>query len=105
MPGLPQAGRIRVLRDESPFNYSSLNTRGAREARHGILCLMNNAIEILAPDWLEEMVSFAVRADTGAVGARLWYPDALCSFLFGFSICSGVAGVIGPPVVGGEVVT
>jgi GT2 family glycosyltransferase len=36
---------------------------------------MNNDIEILTPDWLEEMVSFACREDVGCVGARLWYPD------------------------------
>jgi GT2 family glycosyltransferase len=67
--------RFRILRDESPFNFSTLNNKAARVACGELLCLMNNDIEILTPDWLEEMVSFAVRPDIGCVGARLWYPD------------------------------
>ncbi|OBV37644.1 glycosyltransferase family 2 protein [Janthinobacterium psychrotolerans] len=67
--------RVRVLRDDRPFNFSALNNRAAAMARGSILCLMNNDIEILTPDWLEEMVSFAIRDEIGCVGARLWYPD------------------------------
>lgn len=67
--------RIRVLRDDSAFNYSRLNNRAAAAARGEILCLLNDDIEVLTPDWLEELVSFAVQPDVGAVGARLWYPD------------------------------
>ncbi|KRB83396.1 glycosyltransferase [Duganella sp. Root198D2] len=70
-----KAPRFKVVRDDSPFNYSALNNRAARLARGELLCLMNNDIEILTPDWLEEMVSFAWREDVGCVGARLWYPD------------------------------
>ncbi|MFM7109483.1 MAG: glycosyltransferase family 2 protein [Planctomycetaceae bacterium] len=71
------AGRpgIRVLRDDSPFNYSRLNNRAAAAVRGEVLCLLNDDIEVLTPGWLEEMVSFAVQPDVGAVGARLWYPD------------------------------
>jgi GT2 family glycosyltransferase len=66
---------VRVLRDESPFNYSRLNNRGAAAARGEVLCLLNDDIEVLTPDWLEELVSYVVQPDVGAVGARLWYPD------------------------------
>ena len=69
------AEHFRILRDDSPFNFSALNNHAARIARGSYLCLMNNDIEILTPDWLEEMVSFAARSDVGCVGARLWYPD------------------------------
>ncbi|MDD2759952.1 MAG: glycosyltransferase [Methylomonas sp.] len=67
--------RFKILRDDSAFNYSCLNNKGAQLARGEFLCLMNNDIEILTPDWLEEMVSFAARPGIGCVGARLWYPD------------------------------
>jgi GT2 family glycosyltransferase len=40
-----------------------------------VVCLLNNDIEVITPDWLEEMLSFAMKPDVGAVGARLWYPD------------------------------
>jgi len=69
------AERVQIIRDESPFNFSALNNRAARMAQGSILCLMNNDIEIITPDWLEEMVSFAIREEIGCVGARLWYPD------------------------------
>lgn len=69
------AERVQIVRDESPFNFSALNNRAAGMARGSILCLMNNDIEILTSDWLEEMVSFAIRDEIGCVGARLWYPD------------------------------
>jgi len=67
--------RVQVVRDESPFNYSALNNHGARIAQGELLCLLNNDIEIVTPDWLEEMASFAILPEIGAVGARLWYPN------------------------------
>lgn len=82
--------RFSILRDESPFNFSALNNKAAQLARGELLCLMNNDIEILTPDWLEEMVSFAVRPDIGCVGARLWYPDG--SLQHG-GILLGIGGV------------
>jgi O-antigen biosynthesis protein len=66
---------IKVIDDTAAFNYSALNNRAAKIAQGEILCLMNNDIEIITPDWLGEMVSFALRADVGCVGARLWYPN------------------------------
>ncbi|HTT05141.1 MAG TPA: glycosyltransferase family 2 protein [Steroidobacteraceae bacterium] len=67
--------RVRVLSSPGPFNYSALNNKAAREARGEILLLLNNDTDVIGPDWLCEMVSHAVRADVGAVGAKLLYPD------------------------------
>ncbi|MCW3796666.1 glycosyltransferase family 2 protein [Sphingomonas sp. BN140010] len=64
-----------VLRRPGPFNFSSLNNAAVREARGDFLCFLNNDIEVLSPDWLAIMVAQAQRADVGAVGARLLYPD------------------------------
>ena len=69
----PQA-KVRVVRDDSPFNYSRLNNLAVKAAKGDVVCLMNNDIEVLTPDWLEEMLSFALQDDIGCVGARLWYP-------------------------------
>jgi glycosyltransferase involved in cell wall biosynthesis len=66
---------IRVLRDDSAFNYSSLNNLAANVASGQLLCFMNNDIEVISPNWLSDMVSHALRQDTGAVGAKLLYPD------------------------------
>jgi GT2 family glycosyltransferase len=67
--------RVQILTDADEFNFSRLINRGAQAARGDILALVNNDIETEKPGWLREMVSHAVRADVGAVGARLWYPD------------------------------
>jgi GT2 family glycosyltransferase len=67
--------RFKVLRDESPFNFSALNNMAVRASSGELVCLMNNDIEIITPDWLEEMVAFAMQPDVGCVGSRLWYPD------------------------------
>jgi GT2 family glycosyltransferase len=40
-----------------------------------VFVFLNDDVEADAPGWLDELVCLAVRRDTGAVGARLWYPD------------------------------
>ena len=67
--------RIRILRDERPFNFSSLNNFAAAHAHGRFLGLINNDVEVISPLWLCEMVALAEREGVGAVGARLWYPD------------------------------
>src|SRR5690606_19311895 len=67
--------RHRVLRHPGPFNFSALNNHAAREARGTLLCLLNNDIEVLAPDWLATLGRQSLRKEVGAVGARLLYPD------------------------------
>ncbi|WP_429491135.1 glycosyltransferase family 2 protein [Paraburkholderia sp. RAU6.4a] len=65
---------ISVVRIDAPFNYSALNNEAAKRARGSILCLLNNDIEIVSPDWLDTLVGYAALPDSGAVGAALWYP-------------------------------
>lgn len=67
--------RVRVLHYDAPFNYSAINNWAAGQCNGQVLGLINNDIEVISPGWLEEMVGLAVRPDTGAVGAMLYYPD------------------------------
>ncbi len=67
--------RVSVMRDEQPFNYSAINNGAVSKARGDFVGLINNDIEVISPNWLSEMMSHAVQAGVGAVGARLWYPD------------------------------
>jgi len=67
--------RVRVLRDEHPFNYSALNNTAAKSAHGEVLGLLNNDLDVISPDWLSEMVGIAMQPKVGAVGARLWYPN------------------------------
>lgn len=72
---LERNGSARVLSYDAPFNYSALNNFAVNHARGEYLCLLNNDIEAIHPDWLEELVSQAARPEAGAVGAMLYYPD------------------------------
>ena len=67
--------RCRVLRYEGAFNFSAVNNFGAAQAKGEHLLLLNNDIEVLSPDFLRELLSYSQRADVGAVGAKLYYPD------------------------------
>jgi glycosyltransferase involved in cell wall biosynthesis len=67
--------KVRVIRDDRPFNYSALNNAAVKLARGEIIGLVNNDIEVISPDWLSEMVSHALRPNIGAVGAKLLYPN------------------------------
>lgn len=66
---------VRILRNDSPFNFSALNNHAAAVASGAYLCLLNNDIEVISPDWLDEMVGIASQPGNGAVGAALWYPN------------------------------
>ncbi len=65
--------KIRVIRDDQPFNYSALNNAAVRVAQGELIGLINNDIEVITPEWLTEMVSLALQPGIGAVGAKLWY--------------------------------
>ncbi|MFC0253173.1 glycosyltransferase family 2 protein [Massilia consociata] len=75
MARLEADGRARVLHYDAPFNYSAINNFAARQARGSVLGLINNDIEVISPEWLTEMMSHAMRADIGCVGAKLYYPN------------------------------
>jgi glycosyltransferase involved in cell wall biosynthesis len=84
--------RIRVISESGPFNYSRLNNSAAKQARGDILVFLNNDTEIEDASWLTEMVSHAARAEVGAVGARLWYPDGTLQH---GGVVLGLGGVAG----------
>ncbi len=66
--------RISVTRDPGPFNYSALNNHAIRTTGAQVICLLNNDTEVIAPQWLDELVSHAIRPGIGAVGAKLLFP-------------------------------
>ena len=86
--------RVSVIRDDAPFNYARLNNLAVAQAKGDVICLMNNHIEILTPDWLEEMLSFACQPDIGCVGARLWFTDDRLQHA---GVITGLGGVAGHP--------
>ena len=89
--------RVRVLRHDAPFNYSAINNWAARQCEGRLLGLVNNDIEIITPDWLQELAGFALRPDTGAVGAMLYYPGDTIQHA---GMWLGIHGVAGHAYVG-----
>ena len=58
------------------FNYSAINNYGVKEAATGEhILLLNNDTEVIASNWMEEMLMYSQRSDVGAVGAKLYYDD------------------------------
>lgn len=85
--------RIQIVTWEGKFNYSAINNFGVREAATGeYILLLNNDIEVITPDWLQEMLMFAQRPDVGAVGAMLYYPDDTIQHA---GVVLGIGGVAG----------
>jgi glycosyltransferase involved in cell wall biosynthesis len=72
---LSRLDNVSVVRDEGEFNYSAINNNAVEYAKGELIGLINNDIEVINPDWLDEMVSLALQPNAGAIGARLWYPD------------------------------
>lgn len=72
---LEKQENIRILYWKEEFNYSAINNFGAKEARGEFLILLNNDVEIISPDWIEEMLSLCQREQVGIVGTKLYYPD------------------------------
>jgi GT2 family glycosyltransferase len=82
----------RVIRSDTPFNFSYLNNLAAKEASGEYLLFLNNDTEVIDPDWLSAMVEQAQRAEVGAVGAKLLYADGCVQHA---GVVLGVAGLAG----------
>jgi glycosyltransferase involved in cell wall biosynthesis len=65
--------RVRVLPIEPGLGQATATNIAVRQATGEVVALLDNAIEVISPDWLSEMVSLALQSGIGAVGARLWY--------------------------------
>lgn len=58
-----------------PFNYSRINNLAAKAAKGKYLLFLNNDTEVITPEWMTKMVSFAQFERIGCVGAKLYYPN------------------------------
>ncbi|MGH9021052.1 MAG: glycosyltransferase family 2 protein [Acidimicrobiales bacterium] len=86
--------RVRVVRDDRPFNYSALHNAAVPSCRGSVLVLLNDDTEVLDGWWLDAMVAQLLQPGVGAVGAKLVYPDGRIQH-------AGV--VLGPNALAGHV--
>lgn len=57
------------------FNFSKMCNIGAKNAQGEYYLFLNDDTEVLVADWLERLTGQASLAHTGAVGAKLYYPE------------------------------
>lgn len=89
--------RVHVLRYDQPFNYSAINNFAVEHCRGELVCLLNNDIEVISPDWLQELAALAMQPEVGAVGAMLYYPDDTIQHA---GVILGIGGVANHPYCG-----
>ena len=83
---------VRVLSYDNNFNFSAINNFGVEHANGDLIGLINNDIEIISPEWLDEMLRHALRPEIGCVGAKLLYSDDTIQHA---GIILGIGGVAG----------
>ena len=86
--------RIRFVEHNVPFNFSDICNYGVSQAEGEYLVLLNNDIEILSPDWIQDMLQHAQREHVGAVGSKLIFPDGRIQHA---GVVAGMVGAAGHP--------
>lgn len=67
--------KTKIYEWHQKFNYSSVNNFGETKSKGEYLLFLNDDIEIITPEWIENLLEHAQRADIGAVGAKLLYKN------------------------------
>ncbi len=70
-----ESARFNVVRQDIPFNFSTLVNAGVAATRGELIVLLNNDTEVISPEWMDDMAGFAQLADIGAVGCTLLFKD------------------------------
>ena len=84
--------RFKIINWTAPFSYAAINNHGAKLASGELLLFLNNDIESLKKDNLFRIAEHALRPETGAVGAALFYPDNTIQHAGVVLAMTGIAG-------------
>lgn len=57
------------------FNYSKIVNFGVEKSTGEYVILLNNDVEIITPNWIEEMLMYVMQPRIGICGAKLYFPD------------------------------
>ena len=88
---------VHVVTWEREFNYSAINNFGVTFAKGEYLLFLNNDTELIAENFIEEMLGLCQREDVGAVGARLLYQDDTIQHA---GVVVGFGGIAGHTFIG-----
>lgn len=80
-----------LLQYDQPFNFSAMNNLAVKSCASDVLVFLNNDTEVIGPDWLEILVSYAMQEHVGCVGAKLYYDDETVQHAGVFVGVGGVA--------------
>jgi len=58
-----------------PFNFAAICNAAASGCDSPFLLFLNDDMRVISPGWLRAMVELGARAEVGAVGAKLLFPD------------------------------
>lgn len=89
--------QVQVVTWNSEFNYAAINNFGVHYASGEYLLFLNNDVEIIAPEFMEELLGFAQRKDVGISGARLLYQDDTIQHA---GVVLGFGGIAGHTFIG-----
>ena len=67
--------KAKYIYEKAAFNFSAMCNCGVRESTGEYVLFLNDDIEIFQRDWLTRMLGQAQQKHTGAVGAKLFYPE------------------------------
>lgn len=81
------------------FNIAKARNLGANKANGDIFVFLDETLEILSPDWLEEMGGWSIQDGIGIVGAKILTPD---NKILHAGVILGLAGIVGNPFKGAE---
>lgn len=68
--------RFTYLYEEMEFNFSKMCNLGVAHAKGDVLLFLNDDIEVQGKEWMTILAEQALQPHTGAVGAKLYYPDS-----------------------------
>lgn len=89
---LKKDSRFKIINWALPFSYAAINNHGAKLASGELLLFLNNDIESLKKENLFRLAEHALRPETGAVGAALFYPDNTIQHAGVVLAMTGIAG-------------
>lgn len=90
---------VTLLRRPGPFNFSAFCNEAVAACDEQLLVFLNDDTEVLSDGWLTRLAALAFDPGTGAVGARLTFPDGRlqhAGVLVGMGESAGHLGAMAP---------